>query len=108
MKIPTKLIEPIIIENKWWEQYEELNSCDFTNDNSARSLRYPEIYWLSDDYKLLPVKYINDKYRILGFTLNPPFNPTINSDPNLLEIEYVAIMFENEETFEKVWFHFCK
>ena len=102
MNLPTKLRNPTIIENKWWEQYEELNSCDFTHDNSARSLNFPEIYWLSDDYKLLPSKYFTGKFNILGYTLYPPFYN------NRKEEEYIAIMFEDSKTFEKVWFHFCK
>ena len=105
--IPNKLIEPIIVENKWWEQYEELNSEFFTYENSARKLGYQEIYRLSDDYKLIPVKYCDDTYNILGYTLNPPFNRTgycILDGPE----KYVAIMFENTKTFKKVWFHFCK
>ena len=102
VKIPTKLVEPIITENKWWEQYDELNSCDFTYKNSARYLRIPEIYKLSDDDILIPMKYINDEYNILGYTLNPPIDE--NRTPN----DYVAIMFENTKNFEKVWFHFCR
>ena len=106
MNLPTKLIEPIIVENNWWEKYEELNSCLFTNENSARSLRYPEIYRLDDDERLIPMKYNTDKFKILGYTLNPPFNPPSREYNDGLE--YVSIMFENEKTFEKVWFHYCR
>ena len=102
--IPTKLIVPIITENKWWEQYEEINSSFFTNENSARRMGCPEIYYLSDDEKLVPVKYFDGKYTIVGYNLNPPlFHHSISDD-----IQYVGIMFENTETFEKVWFHFCR
>lgn len=106
MKSPTKLIEPVIIENKWWEQYEELNSYLFTHENSARGKGCSEIYYLSDDEKLVPVKNYSksDEYSVFGYTLNPPLFPSyLNGD-----IQYVGIMFENVETFEKVWFHFCR
>lgn len=48
------------------------------------------------------MKYINDEFNILGYTLNPPI------DENRTPEDYVAIMFENTKTFEKVWFHFCR
>lgn len=102
--IPTKLIEPIIPDNNWWEQYEEINSSLFTHENSARRMGCPEIYRLSDDNKLVPVKWSgSEKFSVFGYTLNPPlFDYRYNIE------EYVGIMFENTETFEKVWFHFFK
>jgi hypothetical protein len=101
---PTKLIEPVIEENKWWEKYEELNSSLFTSENSARRMGCPEIYRLSDDEELIPIKYYEDKYSIVGYTLNPPLFPRSIDD----DIQYIGIMFESTETFEKVWFHFCR
>lgn len=99
---PTKLIEPDFskIENvKWYEQYSQLNSVLFTCQNSAKMMGEPYLYEIADG-KLKPIRFVEysaNEYEILGYTLNPPV---------AAPYEYVAIMFENIKTFEKVWFHY--
>jgi hypothetical protein len=99
---PTKLIEPDFskIENiKWYEQYQQLNSALFTYQNSAKMMGEPYLFEIKDG-KLKAIRFIEqsaNEYAILGYTLNPPV---------AAPYEYVAIMFENNKTFEKVWFHY--
>lgn len=90
-----------IPENKWYEQYPLLPSSKFTIKNSGRYLHEIEVFHEMDD-KLVPNKYLlhlSSKLRILGYTLNAPISA---------KFKYVAIMFENIETFDVHWFHYCR
>ena len=93
------IIPKDIPENKWYEQYPKLPSSKFTIKNSGRHKREIEVFHEKDD-TLVPNKYLihlSSKLRILGYTLNAPIPA---------KFKYVAIMFENIETFEVHWFHY--
>lgn len=97
--------EPKVIDpNKkaWYEKYQNLSSARFTYGNSGNSKNLPSPYSekLVDD-EIVDIKGIwgsEKHYKIVGYTENPPFQPD--------GYHAVAIMFEDQTTFEFIWFHF--
>lgn len=93
---------PIVAEGvKWYEQYPKLPASKFTLQNSARYLREPEYFYFKNG-GLISNPYMREassKLRILGYSLTVPVPAAF---------EYVAIMFENIETFKVHWFHYLK
>lgn len=87
---------------KWYEKYKKLNSCLFIYENSAKGLRSPAPFKHKsiEDDDLVRVKHYPNSldWEIMGYTLNPSFNPTYSN--------FVAIMFHNIKTGEKLWAHF--
>ena len=81
---------------KWYEKYPKLNHALFTVANSGNAQHMVCPYGVRDGELRT---YINH-WKIVGYTLNPPFCAG--------DFEAVAIMFEDETDFEKLWFHFLE
>lgn len=91
------------MKRRWYEKYEELNSAMFTWENSGQRLgsappyrsRRDEHFNTTDIYGEFG---LDKMYKIVGYTENPPFDA--NGYPS------VAIMFEEQTEFFKIWWHY--
>ncbi len=85
--------------NNWWKIYPKLNSALFTHENSGRSLGELQPFSETMDGGLKPITGVSNMFTILGYTLDPPFAAPFPS---------VAIMFERNDDFSKIWFHYVR
>ena len=100
-----KLIVPVPDKkksDKWYEKYEKLNSSLFSWENSGQRAEAAPPYHakMNEHFDTIDIegKYGMDQvYKLLGYTENPPF-PT--------KYPSVAIMFEDLHTHEKIWWHY--
>lgn len=87
------------IRNEWWKIYPKLNSAKFTNENAGRITRDIQPYGQDTEGELRKINGVSHLFNILGYTLNPPFDP---------DYDAVSIMFERKSDFTKFWLHYCK
>jgi len=89
---------------QWYEKYEKLTSALFTLENSGRKIGEAPPYHAkrNADYDIEDIEGLygmNQVFKIVGYTLDPPFP---------VRYPAVAIMFEDQQTFEKIWWHYLK
>jgi len=87
----------------WYNKYKKLNRILFTWENSGRrDGTGPPFYCVRDkDFNTVDIKGIcgiDQVYKVVGYTETPPFSPC--GYPS------IGIMFEDLQTFEKVWWHY--
>ncbi len=87
---------------KWYKKYTELPSTLFTYENSGQRWgdALPYRSRRDDNFDVIDIvgDYgMNQLYKILGYTESPPFPAPY---------PYVAIMFEESDTFKKIWWHY--
>lgn len=86
----------------WYEKYPRLSSAKFNYGNSGNSKNLPSPYSekrIDDEIVDIEGIYGSDKhFKVVGYTESPPFQPD--------GYHAVAIMFEDQTSFEFIWFHY--
>ena len=88
---------------KWYEKHKKLNAALFTWENSGKKLGDAPPYHnvRNDNFDIEGIEgiYGMEKiYKLLGYTEDPAFHA--KGYPS------VAIMFERQDTYEKIWWHY--
>ena len=88
----------------WYKIYPKLSSFIFIYENSGKCSSeappYNVIYRKGGDLDIEGIKGewgMDQHWKVLGYTEQPPFGTSYES---------VAVMFEDQVTFEKRWWHY--
>lgn len=90
----------------WYENLPKISSAKFNHENSGASNNmyppYAMIYGGEDNLEIQGIKGLHGMgqvYKIVGYTDQPP-----------VQAHYpcIAVMFEAQDNFENIWWHFPK